>query len=232
MKLTVGPLAPSVYWRRRVLVLAGLLVVVLAIVYACRGATASNAEGRKPAAVTTTTPPPGPSSEPSSQPPSIVPSLSPSPEPSTPPTSAPAAPRPSGECDDSELTVTVAIQSTSATVTRLQYGGTFAVSLAVKNSSKRTCTRDVGSVPEELIIKSGPTKIWSSDDCASPERVQHDVRTFHPGDVVVATVKWSSFSITANGCTKATTPAPVGTYTVTGRVDTKFSTPVTFKIVT
>jgi hypothetical protein len=227
MKLTVGPLPPAVYWRRRVLVLAGLLVVVLAIVYACRGATASSAEGRHPAAAPTTTPPPDPSSEQ----PSIDPSPSPSlPVPSTPPASDSASPRPSGECADTELTVTVAIESTSASVTRLQYGGTFALHLVVTNSSKRTCTRDVGSVPEELIIQRSGTKIWSSDDCASPERIQHDVRTFHPGDVVVATIKWSSFSITTNGCAKATKPAAVGTYTLVGRVDTKLSKPVTFKI--
>src|SRR5262249_46289540 len=84
-----GPLAPAVYWRRRVLVLAGLLVVVLAIAYACRGATASSAEGQRPTAVTTgTTPPPLPTSEP----PSI--SLSPSPSlvPTTPPRSASPTP--------------------------------------------------------------------------------------------------------------------------------------------
>src|SRR5690348_2708657 len=106
MKLTVGPLAPAVYWRRRVLVIAGLLVVVLAIVYACRGATASSAEGQRPAAVTTgTTPPP----QPTSQPPSISPSPSPSLVPTTPPSSsAPATGRPSGECADSDLNVTVA----------------------------------------------------------------------------------------------------------------------------
>ena len=226
MKLTVGPLPPAVYWRRRVLVLAGLLVVVLAIAYACHAA-ASNAEGQKPTAVTTsTTPAPAPSTTPPSATPSPSPSIAPSPPPST----ASAAPQSAGECAAAELTVTVGIASPSPTVTRLQYGGTFAVRLVVTNVSTRTCTRDVGSVPEELIIKRGTTKIWSSDDCASPNRVQHDVRTFHPGDVVVATIKWSSFSITTNGCAKATHPAPIGTYTLTGRVDTKFSQPVIFKI--
>ena len=35
MRLVVGPLPASVYWRRRVMVLAGVLLGVLIVVYSC-----------------------------------------------------------------------------------------------------------------------------------------------------------------------------------------------------
>src|ERR1044071_27641 len=37
MRLTVGPLPAAVYWRRRVVVLLGLAMVVLVISYSCSG---------------------------------------------------------------------------------------------------------------------------------------------------------------------------------------------------
>ena len=40
MRLTVGPLPPAVYWRRRSLVLGVALLVVFLIVQACMAATA------------------------------------------------------------------------------------------------------------------------------------------------------------------------------------------------
>jgi len=40
MNLTVGPLAPAVYWRRRAFVAGALLVVVLLLVYSCGGPAA------------------------------------------------------------------------------------------------------------------------------------------------------------------------------------------------
>ena len=35
MNLTVGPLPPAVYWRRRAVVVGVLLVLVLLVTYAC-----------------------------------------------------------------------------------------------------------------------------------------------------------------------------------------------------
>src|SRR5690349_13528445 len=52
MRLTVGPLSPNVYWRRRAVVLAGALVVVLIIAYSCSG---GDEPGKKPTANPTTT---------------------------------------------------------------------------------------------------------------------------------------------------------------------------------
>jgi hypothetical protein len=83
---------------------------------------------------------------------------------------------------------------------------------------------------EELEIKQGSTKIWSSDDCSSDGPKPHDVRTFHSGDAVSATIQWSSYDISGRSCKASSTPAAAGTYDLIGRVGTKSSSPKEFKI--
>jgi hypothetical protein len=133
-------------------------------------------------------------------------------------------------CADSEVLVTTSIVPTAPGAGKLQYGGTFILKLQIQNTSSRTCTRDVGSTAEELEVKQGSTKIWSSDDCSSGGPKPHDVRTFHPGDAVSATIQWSSYDISGRSCKASSTPAAVGTYDLIGRVGTKSSSPKEFKI--
>ena len=239
MKLTVGPLPPAVYWRRRAIVLGGLLLIILLIVYSCgsnpsdaggpRGAHASpNASSSVPIA-----PAPSTSSLPSGPSVSASPSATATATASTAPPTAGPSPKPStlgAGCVDSEVLVTTSIVPTSPGAGKLQYGGTFILKLQIQNTSARTCTRDVGSEAEELMIKRGSTKIWSSDDCSSGGPKPHDVRTFHPGDAVSATIQWSSYDITTNSCKASSTPAPPGSYDLIGRVGTKTSSPKAFEI--
>lgn len=239
MKLTVGPLPPAVYWRRRAIVLCGLLLIILLIVYSC-GSNPSNAGGSQDAHAS--------SDASSSAPIALAPSTSSLPSgpsasaaatPTTKPTTATAppavGPSPNAStsgagCLDSEVLVTTSIGPTSPTAGKLQYGGTFILKLQIQNMSSRTCTRDVGSMAEELMIKHGTTLIWSSDDCSSGAPLPHDVRTFHPGDAVSATIQWSSYDITTHSCKASSTPAPPGSYDLIGRVGTKTSSPKAFEI--
>lgn len=239
MKLTVGPLPPAVYWRRRAIVLGGLLLIILLIVYAC-GPNPSNAGGSQgphasPNASSSAPIAPAPSTSSLPSGPSVSVSATPTTKPtaSTAPPTAGPSPKPStlgADCVDSEVLVTTSIVPTSPGAGKLQYGGTFILKLQVQNTSSRTCTRDVGSVAEELMIKHGSTKIWSSDDCSSGGPKPHDVRTFHPGDAVSATIQWSSYDITTNGCKASSTPAPPGSYDLIGRVGTKTGSPKPFEI--
>ncbi|HEY9484553.1 MAG TPA: hypothetical protein VIR00_16485 [Micromonosporaceae bacterium] len=239
MKLTVGPLPPAVYWRRRAIVLGGLLLIILLIVYSC-GSNPSNGGGSRgahasPDASSPIAPAPSTSSLPSGPSVSASAPATPTTRPTAstaPPTAAPS-PKPSilgANCGDSEVLVTTSIVPTSPGAGKLQYGGTFILKLQIQNTSSRTCTRDVGSVTEELMIRQGSTKIWSSDDCSSGGPKPHDVRTFHPGDAVSATIQWSSYDITTNGCKASSTPAPPGSYDLIGRVGTKTSSPKAFEI--
>lgn len=239
MKLTVGPLPPAVYWRRRAIVLGGLLLIILLIVYSC-GSNPSNAGGSQGAhagsdasssapivpAPSTSSLPLGPSVSASAP---ATPSTKPTAS-TAPPTAGPSPKASGADCVDSEILVTTSIGPTSPTAGKLQYGGTFILKLQIQNTSSRTCTRDVGSVAEELMIKHGDALIWSSDDCSSGGPKPHDVRTFHPGDAVSATVQWSSYDITTRGCKASATPAPAGSYDLIGRVGTKTSIPKAFEI--
>jgi hypothetical protein len=239
MNLTVGPLPPSVYWRRRVLVLGGLLLVVLLVAYACSGSGASSASTQPtPAPVLAPIPTssPSPSMSPSS---SMLPSVDPSGTTTQPtsllsPSVSASAPMvdasPADDtCTDDQIQVTPVIASTSAATSRLELGGTYDLRLKIRNISKVTCRRDVGTVAEELRITKGSTKIWSSDDCVHPKTPAHDIRTFAPGIEIYAEIKWSSYDITTTTCKKSSDPAPQGKYSLIGRVGTK-STTVPFKI--
>src|SRR5262245_46608252 len=52
MNLTVGPLPPAVYWRRRAIVAAGLLAIILPIAFSCGGPGKSDPAGQRKTAVT------------------------------------------------------------------------------------------------------------------------------------------------------------------------------------
>lgn len=229
MNLTVGPLPPAVYWRRRAVVLGGLLLVILLVSYACGGSGKPDAFGQQNT-LTGATHSPSPTSS------VLVPTL---PSPSIPlltPTDSPSptggSPQPSGvvPCADADILVTPVISSTSAKVTKLQYGGTFDLKLKVRNISSHPCTRDVGSQPEELRIVAGTKKVWSSDDCGPSLAAAHAVRTFAPGVEIYAELTWNSYHIMPNDCVKSATPAHRGTYQIIGRVGTKTSAPVSFTI--
>jgi hypothetical protein len=233
MNLTVGPLPPAVYWRRRAIVLGGLLLVILLVTYACSGPGKSNASGQR--SVT----PPATALTPSDQP-----SLAPSTMPSTSAVgtasaavsltpSGLASPSASGgdtiaTCTDAQIKVTPVISSTSSTTQRLEVGGTYDLKLKIRNVSAETCRRDVGGVPEELLVTRGSTKIWSSDDCQHA-KAAHDIRTFGPGIEIYADVKWNSYNVTTSTCKKGKSPTPAGKYVLTGRVGTKKAN-VSFKI--
>src|SRR5262245_57035522 len=106
MKLTVGPLAPAVYWRRRAVVLGALLFVVIVIAYSCSGSDPSGAANVKG-------PPRSPWAAPSSPSPSAstLLTLPLNTDPTVGPSNQPAGPPPntgataSGPCTDAEMSV-------------------------------------------------------------------------------------------------------------------------------
>jgi hypothetical protein len=235
MKTTVGPLSPSVYWRRRALVLGAILLVVLVFSYSCSSSGNANPSAGPDASSTSPSPTVAPNTLPTglpSTPSSALPSGTPSgliPSVPVPSLSASIADTGIPLCTDAQIQVTPVITSTDAPSARLVLGGTYDIKLKVRNISTTTCRRDVGNVAEELRITQGSTKIWSSDDCAHPKSPAHDIRTFGPDIEIYADVKWDSYDITTSGCTKSKTPAPEGKYTLTGRVGTK-SAVVPFRI--
>ena len=234
MNLTVGPLPPAVYWRRRAIVAVGLIAIILPIAFSCGGPDKSDSASQRKTAVTVSQHPSPTLSSPIPSVSSGTPSSAPSTTPSEPGDLSPSPSVAAGAtpaCADTDMQVTATIESTAANVSRLQLGGTFMLKLKIKNIANHPCTRDVGTDPEELSIMDGSTKIWSSDDCdAATGAKKHDVRTFGPNIMIQANLTWNSYLNTAKSCVKGKTPTPVGTYQLYGRLGTATSAATTFKI--
>lgn len=216
MNLTVGPLPPAVYWRRRALVLGAVLALVILLVSTCGGA-----KGAQNSAHTTssTSGSPSPAATPSVQPPIVGAPGRASGAPSSAPPSAAGSTAASETCSDAEIQLTPSVQKIN--------GGSYPyqLNLRIKNISNRTCKRDVGSGPQELhIVASGQT-VWSSDNCQSG--TGSDVRTFAPNVEASFQLGWDG-----NGNKVGCQPAsPLnGSYTLVAKLDTKVSAPVAFTI--
>jgi hypothetical protein len=218
MRLVVGPLPASVYWRRRALVLGGLVLAVLIITYSCTTA----AQTVDPKAVKSPTRGPITMVSPTSQGVAPVNQVSPTASPIEP------SPVPNAEtCTDAELKVTpVPAKTTMAPGTEIQ------IKLLIKNIGGRTCNRDVGADMQELRIVLGTEKLWSSDDCGG--LTGSDVRQFPPNLERSYEVTWNGHSSSACSPNQKRTPtgplpAQGSEYQLFGRVGTALSDPVILK---
>jgi hypothetical protein len=220
----VGQLSAAVYWRRRLLVLALLLVVLGGagwlgfMLLAGRDDSGEASSGPVASAV------PTPALE------RVVPSLAavatPTP-PSAPAAAEPvtevpvgpvpvvAAPVPGGPCTDDMLAVEVRTPGTAAV------GSKPAFELAVANVSAVPCVRafDKG-LQEFLLLDPAGARLWGSNDCF-PE-VSAELRTLAPGEVVAFSVIWGGLTSEPT-CTAPRNPPAPGSYVVRGRLDTKVS---------
>ncbi|MCX4389100.1 hypothetical protein OG777_19510 [Micromonospora peucetia] len=234
MRLTVGPLSPAVYWRRRAVVLGAGFLFLIVLLYSCTG---SDRNAKKAG---DTQPSPGATSSSGATPEPTGSVLTPqtgAPSPGAPggpgagessdgPVTTDSPPAPvvpavdDGTCADAEITVTPVAQP--ASVVR---GAVVDLHLKIKNRSERTCSRDVGADAQELFIKSGAEKIWSSDTCGTGKG--SDPQSFTPGFERSYQVGWNGRDSTkcANGVAAGPNPQ-AGTYQVFARVGTKLSEPV------
>jgi hypothetical protein len=232
----VGPLPPQVYWRRRLVVLGGALVVVLLTVAMCSlggsgsgtpsgqstgsrgggaiGGSASPTPSATASGPATITPSPGTAGGPAQ---GGHPSGSAAPESS----SAGAGTQQSGDggtrpagppqaCADSVLAVTASPGQPSYRV-----GETPVLKLSVRNTGAVSCVRDVGPREQEMLMYAGSTRVWSSNDCYPDGGT--DIRTLAPGETITSTVVWSGLG-SQPGCAGKRSRVPAGTYEVTGRV--------------
>jgi hypothetical protein len=218
MNLTVGPLPPAVYWRRRAVVLGVLVVAVLLVVAMCGG----TGESKTPGAANPTH-----SSSPTTSSSVLTPiiggtaSASPSATASVSvdPTTAPPAGPPPTPCLDTEMSLTVVYQVRAADVV---------LQMKIKNISARSCTRDVGGIPQEIHVATSTSQpsdpvVWSSDFCQAANQPP-DVRTFDPGIESILPpggVLWKKNYVGA-GCTTIKA-APAGTYSVAAKMGSLIS---------
>lgn len=236
MNLTVGPLPPAVYWRRRALVLGVVLLLVILLVSMC-GGTGGASKDHKGLAGSSTTSSPTPGD--SSQPPILG---GPGSATGTPGgsggsggTGANSAPSGSGGatppagasvdpsmCTDAEILLTPSIEEVVAGNYPYQ------MTLKIRNTSTRTCKRDVGAGPQELhITDSAGHVVWSSDYCQDGAGGS-DVRTFGPNIETPFKLVWDGNG-DGPGCAKGARLAP-GSYQLVAKLGTKVSAPVGFTV--
>jgi hypothetical protein len=240
MRLTVGPLPPAVYWRRRAVVLGAGLLFLIVLLYSCTGSDRKpgvSGTGATPSA-TAAAQPTGSVLTPQSGSPPATPSGGNAGTPSGAPDDGrsggpagggtgpndsgglPAAPvAGDGACADSEIKVTPVVVPSTA-----QRGTVVTLRLKIKNVSDRTCSRDVGADLQELFIKAGAAKVWSSDTCGTGKG--SDVQSFTPDFERSYELDWNGRESTkcANGVANGEYAA-AGTYQVFARVGTKLSEP-------
>ncbi|MEU4470800.1 hypothetical protein [Micromonospora sp. NPDC023888] len=236
MRLTVGPLPPAVYWRRRVVVLGAGLLFLIVLLYSCTGSGRSDDDDPNAAGSSTATPtgaagPGGPVLTPQTGTPSPPASAeagatgattpSPAITSNEPPPGAVGGSVDDGTCTDAEIRVV-----SMASPASVQRGAVVDLQLKIKNTSDRTCSRNVGADLQEIFIKSGAEKIWSSDTCGKVQG--SDVQSFTPNFERSYEVAWNGRDTSrcdSSGLAAGPFP-PLGSYEVFARVGTKLSAPV------
>jgi hypothetical protein len=218
----VGKLPAAVYWRRRLTVLALVLVVLggagwLGVVLLtggdAGGTTAAAAAGSaRPSA-------PLPALE------RVVPSLSSVSTPTPPAARAaepvpvtPPAPAPGDPCSDDMISLEVATPPTVSVGTKPTF------ELVVANTSAVPCSRTLDKGLQEIVLlDSEGGRIWGSNDCF-PE-ASTDTRTLAAGEVVTFPLVWGGLTSEPTCTAARSNPAP-GSYVLRGRLDTKVSADV------
>jgi len=137
-----GPEPAQVYWTRRLLVLAGLILVVVLIwsVFSGLGGGNGDAEG---------TTQDGAAADGVTQ--------------ETPATDAPAA----RTCAAADLTLVVTKDAQTYAA-----GAQPVFTVVITNTSDSSCAVDAGEASRELLVTSGSDRIWSSLDCVAADAAE------------------------------------------------------------
>ncbi|WP_248959756.1 hypothetical protein [Sphaerisporangium perillae] len=224
----VGVEGPDVYWRRRVSVLTGALVVVAVVAWACTSASGGSERGPAGRPVTAGSKEPSPS-------PSVTAAVTPSPTPTaktmgsghatTPRTPSPSPHRPrrpGDRCDNDDLVISLRGQ---AEVYSGKRSPRFL--LTVVNTGRVDCTVDVGPRAVEIRITSGTDRVWSTADCVSG--VGADLRRLERGVPHVRMVDWDRHR-SAPDCRSSRPKAREGTYVAMARLGELRSPKVVFHL--
>jgi hypothetical protein len=236
MRLTVGPLSPGVYWRRRAAVAAVLMAVLFG--FTTCATRNSDASSRSAAAKATTSPAPSETAAPravqastSATPvdPASTPTVA-APGAGAPAAAVPDAPVPNAKgaapmCTDDQLELTATLGSKAKSV---RSGTMPKLHLIVRNAGATPCRRDLGADEQELRVMDGTRRLWSSDDCQP--LTGSAVWTLAPGAKRTYTLTWSGKDSTP-GCTQVRRRLEPGRYDLVARLSTMMSDRTTFTIV-
>lgn len=202
----VGPQPASVYWRRRLVVLLGLIavivVIVLIVVRPGQGEPGGGA---------------GPTPDPTG-----TTAASPDPTPSF------TSPAGGEECDPRQVRLTAVTDSNSYKPDEKPM-----ISMTIENVGAAACTYDVGTGAQEYLITSGSDRIWSSKDCQTDPTSEPFV--LEPGvELTTTPFAWArerSSKDTCDGKRPAAVAGPDGpTYRLQVKLGDAESEPVAFRL--
>lgn len=222
----VGPLPESVYRRRQAVALAGLVVVLLLVIWGIRSLGGDPnqpaTDGRALVGPVTSTPQP-PSSSPSASSSSTV-STPPTPTSVAPAVPPPPPPGPPAPCPDASIGMAAQTDKPA-----YQVGERPVFRLVVTNTGIAPCVRDLAAALQEMAVLSadGAIRLWSSNDCAPGDR--DEVRTLAPGEQMTFSISWAGRT-SAPGCPEERQTVPAGEYQLVTRLDTVTSAPAPFRL--
>ena len=213
----VGPEEPSTYWRRRAIVVVGLLAAIwlvwglLGTAFGGSGEQATDGPGQSTGVGWSISVADSPGGAVSPMPSNDAISGSPAPSASA-----------SAACADTDIAVSVAADSASAAA-----GAGIGLTMTVTNTSDTACLRDVGAGANELQVTSGSVLVWSSDFCNASDTA--DQQTLQPGQAWSTSLTWPG-TVVAKNCPSNPPTAQPGGYKATARNGTVTSEPVSFTV--
>jgi hypothetical protein len=202
----VGPQPPSVYWRRRLLVLGSVLVLLVLLVMTAKIITSNGDDpaGAQGTAPTTPVKTSGATSLPPSTPTTRASSHATTGARSTPAHPTSSVPPPT--CAGKDLSVSAVTGKTS-----YQVGDQPLLELQVTNTGRTPCVQDLADKQVELKVYNGESRVWGSHDCKVEPGT--DDRTLTPNTPVRVAITWSGLS-SRPGCAGTRQRVGAGTYTL------------------
>jgi hypothetical protein len=197
----VGSQPPSVYWRRRLVLLGSIGLLVILMTITVKIATSDGSEPTGAGAQTTTPPASTPVTSGSHQHSSSTPTHPQTSTSASDTSSAAAAP-----CDLTNLGV--AAVSTKATY---HVGDQPVLELQVTNNGPGPCVQDLADKQVELKVYNGESRVWGSHDCQIQPGT--NPRTLAVDTPVNVAITWSGLSSQPN-CAGTRQRVGAGTYTL------------------
>jgi hypothetical protein len=206
----VGSHTPSVYWRRRLVLLGTLALVVVLIVLTLRAVLGGDG-GKHPAAAGTPTT--SASSTHTASTPASSAAHSSTPAPSSPAAQQTNATDAGGSASGMPATCSAKQLKVAAEVAKSSYsvGDEPVVMLQVTNSGPAPCVQDLADRQVVLEVYNGASRVWGSHDCKVEPGV-HD-RTLAVNQPVRVSIVWSGLSSQPH-CAGTRQRVGAGTYTL------------------
>jgi hypothetical protein len=213
----------SIYWRRRMVAISGVVVALVIIGWAAGGffsngapptqGTAGEVRGSQPPSSPPPPPPPSNSGTTSSSSQASATTAATSPPP-------PPPPDPNLPCPDAVMQLSVELGQPQYKV-----GQRPVLRLIVVNTGPVPCTRDVSRGLREIVVTStdGATRLWSSNDCYRHNEPESQI--VQAGERLAYEVQWAGRT-SAPGCPARRATVRAGTYSVTGKLGPLTSPPV------